>query len=170
METIIRSQASQHGQPGIEATPPRSVEQLLDQAEAILDSGDIESAEPIFREALAEQPSSRAHMGLARCAHLLGDLHRSLGHLHAVQRVHPMYPRLANDLGVIYFKLGLTRAAVDQLEMASEQAPDDPLPLQNLVDVAIANGDLDACCEYARRLIAIDSTDEEARALVETLG
>jgi len=173
-----------------------SSEEILDLAEEHLAAGRIEVAEALFAAQIdghevpatgaptvtslfaqpRGQPSSpercptsgeRALMGIAHCAVQRECYHEALGYLQALQATAPHYPSLANDMGVIYYRLGL----VDEARRSFDEAiVDDAGHLEawrNLLGVALAMRDVDTCVEASQRVLSMDPADDMARSIVE---
>ncbi len=141
----------------------------LERATLYLETGLVAQAAEIFDGIVEEAGDPEARMGLARCAYMRGDLHEALGHLQQLQQQHPEFPGVENDLGVIYFELGLFKQAREQLELTAENQPDDPVIWRNLIDVAGSSGDKEACKDYCLRLLALEPMDHDVRELLEEL-
>lgn len=90
-------------------------EEDLARAEAYLGCGLVAVANEIFEALLAEQERPEARYGLASCAYQRGDLHEAMGQLQMLQSRGERSAEVANDLGVIYFRLGLVSEAREQL-------------------------------------------------------
>ena len=141
----------------------------LDRARRYLDSGLVAPATELYEAVLAEGEGEPARHGLARCAYLRGDLHEALGHLQMLTRTDEPSAEVINDLGVVYFELGLKDEAHARLRTAAERCPDDPVAWRNLVDVALACGDRDACRFYCEQLVTLGAADEDVCGLMEQL-
>lgn len=148
--------------------PDLDIDGALAHAESFLDAGLVSAAAEIF-EALLEVEGLgdlfQARHGLARCAFARGELHAALGHLQLLMQQDGTSAEVNNDLGVVYYRLGLLDLAKEQLERAVMLAPDDGLALRNLVDVAYACGDLDTCAEAAETLLTRERNAEVAQIL-----
>lgn len=139
----------------------------LDRAEAFLNAGLIIEAHEMFEDVVNAGGPTRARWGLARCAYFRNDLHEALGHL---QMLDPNeFPDLVNDLGVIYSKLGLLDKAREQLELAAELQPGNPLPRRNLVDIYRSLNKLDACAEHCRSYLELVPDDAEMLQMLQSL-
>lgn len=129
-------------------------QQPLARAEELLASGLVAAASEIYDTILEHEEVPAARHGAARCAFLRSELHAALGHLQRLER-EGATAELANDLGVIYFHLGLAAEARQQLELAVELAPDHEAAWQNLVDITAAAGDQEASRACQARLAAL---------------
>lgn len=140
----------------------------LNEAEACLMRGDLDNAQELFSAALDNDPA-HGHLGLARCAQLRGELHAALGHLQAVELFAPDHAALGNDLGVVYSELGQFAQAYRVLIAAADRDRSDPVPLRNLLHIAMAQRDNERCIDYCQRLLEIDPNDREALSAMATL-
>jgi dTDP-4-dehydrorhamnose 3,5-epimerase len=143
------------------------VDGTIDHAEAYLASGLVSEAAELFSTLIGTPDALRAHMGLARCAYRLRQLHDALRHLQDVGALDPIYPDLANDMGVVLFELGMVQEAKEQFLRAATQQPLNPQPLRNLMDLAVRDDDWSECIRCAQQILALEPTDAEAREVME---
>lgn len=143
--------------PRSDAQPTRGPQrtETLARAELLLESGLVAAAAEIYAEVLEQEEVTAARYGLGRCAFLRSELHEALGHLQMVARS-GVTGELANDLGVIYFLLGLIAEAREQLEVAVELAPRDAVAWRNLAAACEAAGDDDAMRAGLARALVLD--------------
>jgi pentatricopeptide repeat protein len=142
--------------------------EALERAEAYLSSGLVSEAAEIYDEMIERgEDSPRAQMGLAQCSYRLRNLHEALGHLQAVLQCAPDTPSVHNDLGVVLFELGMIDEAREAFVEALAQNPNDAQPLRNLMDVAVACDDWDACIAHCESILALTPGDEEIQQLLE---
>jgi len=150
--------------------PTQSQDMELEHADAYLQTGLVAEAAEIYeRVEEAAKDSLEAQIGLARCAYMRRNLHEALGRLQAVTRADADYPGAANDLGVVYFELGLPHKAREEFLRAAAQSEEDPVPWRNLVDVATALQDFAACKDYCERVLSLDPADEEIEDLLDQI-
>lgn len=152
--------------------PPSVVDQCAQQlelAENYLASGLISEAGELFEGMLNSANKAPALMGLARCSFHRERLHESLSYLQALDQVEPTFPDLANNMGVVLFKLGLVEQARQQFERAAAAAPQEPVSWLNLIDMARRTEDDDACRRYCHKLIEVDPGNTEARTILQQL-
>lgn len=104
------------------AEPPASradrAETLWREGAALHIEGRYESATERFREALAIQPSGRAHTWLAWSLSELGEKRRAVYHCRRSIEIDPAYPNAYNDLGSYLLDLGRPREAERWLRKA----------------------------------------------------
>jgi dTDP-4-dehydrorhamnose 3,5-epimerase len=159
--TLTASPPSSQAQPEPIAPSP-----ALERAAIYLDAGLVHDAEELFGALVDSPDAAAAHAGLAQCAYRRRELHDALGHLQAAEQLDPGYPNLANDMGVVLFELGMNEQARAQFERAAQADPENPRPWRNLLDTAIASRDYDGCVRCARRVLALNPADAEARQIV----
>ncbi|HRE45400.1 MAG TPA: tetratricopeptide repeat protein [Terricaulis sp.] len=68
---------------------PNQAGASLGRGEILLESGQLDAAQPLFERALAAGPSGRASLGLARIADAHGDVPGAITHLHAALTADP---------------------------------------------------------------------------------
>lgn len=147
---------------------PLPENEVLERAEAFLESGLVSEAAEIYEEIITRGGDSpRVQMGLAQCAYRQRKLHEALGHLQAVLQSAPDHPSVHNDLGVVLFELGLPEEASAAFEEALARHPDDPQPLRNLMDVAVARDDWNACIACCEQILVREPEDDEVKQVLE---
>jgi tetratricopeptide (TPR) repeat protein len=140
----------------------------LDRAEAYLNAGLVIEAGELFRSVVEAGGPARARWGLARCAYYRRELHEALGHLQVLDPAE--FSDLNNDLGVIYFEMGLLEQSRRQMEQAAAGHPGNPLPIVNLIDIARAQGDRQGAIEYCRQYLALAPGDQEVEEIFAELS
>lgn len=132
---------------------------------------DEASAERVLRQALAIEPDTASvHHALGLSLVRQKRSAEALGELAAATRLAPEVARYGYVEGVARHDTGHLADAVRVLEAAHQRHPRDRDILYALALYAKENGRADAAREYARRLLALDPADPEARALVEQVG
>jgi len=104
-------------------------------------SGNLEGAQKVYKYILDKNPKN----GLAanNLAWLLADkvnksdLDEALKLAQTAKDVYPEDPRIADTLGYVYLKKGLTDNALAQFQMASEKQGDDPTILYHMASALI---------------------------------
>ena len=149
-----------------------SCEELLDLAEEHLVAGRLDTAEELFaaqstRVAGAREATARALMGLAHCAAARECYHEALGHLQEAQSAAPHYPSLANDLGVVLYRLGLVEQARESLDSAVVDDEGHLEAWRNLLQVSLTLRNVDKCVQASQRILALCPGDPTARAIFE---
>jgi dTDP-4-dehydrorhamnose 3,5-epimerase-like enzyme/Flp pilus assembly protein TadD len=142
--------------------------EALERAEAFLESGLVSEAAEIYEEIITRGGDSpRVQMGLAQCAYRQRKLHEALGHLQAALQSAPDHPSVHNDLGVVLFELGLPEEASAAFEQALAKHPNDPQPLRNLMDVAVARDDWNGCIACCEQILLREPEDDEVKQVLE---
>lgn len=102
------------------ASPRERAEALWQQAAALHVEGRYRAAARRFREAIALQPSARAHTWLAWSLSELGRLDEAVRHCRRSIELDPDYPNAYNDLGAYLVDLDRPREAERWLRAALE--------------------------------------------------
>ena len=137
-------------------SPPPSPHPMLE---------DIEHRRQDERES---QAAATIHVQLAREAYHRGDAHQALGHLQAAIALAPTEP-LSNDLGVVYFEMGLVDEARRAFIDAIAAEPDNAQPLRNLGYLALGENEFALCRSACQQLMAIEPDDPVAKELLTML-
>jgi tetratricopeptide (TPR) repeat protein len=167
MNTQIQTESNN---PGLrQVSSEVDCQELLGRAQVLMDAGLVSPAAELYQRILEQEENAEARQGAGRCAYLRGELHEALGHFQRIDEGRSL-PGLQNDLGVIYFELGLVEQAHAQLEKAATQCPEDVVIWRNLLDIAISREDRVACRIYCDQVLALDPSDKEVRGLLQQLG
>lgn len=135
----------------------QAVEDLLRQADAEIDEGDLQAASRSLRAALEEDPSDRAALiNLAHVSYVLGNVDEATALLARAAEATPDDPEPLRNLVDMYRVAGRTEEARRAAEDLAGVAPDDVLALLDLADLRMACGDLDGAAEVYRRVRRLD--------------
>jgi tetratricopeptide (TPR) repeat protein len=127
-------------------------------------------AERVLREAIAAVPGSGdAHHALGLSLVRQRRIPEALAALGEASRLAPQQPRFAYVYAVALHDTGRPEQALDVLHASVARHPSDRDTLSLLGSYALAAGRQDEARTHAERLMAIDPTSPEARALVEQL-
>ncbi|PIE19338.1 MAG: hypothetical protein CSA65_02870 [Proteobacteria bacterium] len=156
--------------PVVEAMQPPviDVESVLARAASYYDAGVISAAKELYEALLSvegDEELGAARHGLARCAFARGELHEALGHLQLLLQREPKNAEIHNDLGVVFYKLGLIERAREQLERALTLDPNDMGCRRNLIEVTFVLDDLKTCQRHCEIEQAREPTVEIAEIL-----
>jgi Flp pilus assembly protein TadD len=133
-------------------TAPVNVESVLARATTYLDVGLVSAAKELYDALLTLDDFADfapARHGLARCAFARGELHEALGHLQLLMQQDATNAEVNNDVGVVYFRLGLRERAREQLERAVMLDPNNMETRRNLIEACFVLDDLEACRRHA---------------------
>ena len=156
---------------------PDDVPTMVRLAEAALDQGRPDAAEPLFTKALSLQPRSvAAHYGLGRTALATQDYRRAAQHLDQALALDSTASIIHYSLAMAYRGLGDHRRAASHLQQRGTlQIQPDPLrkALDELLhsalnyernaDVAGNRGEWPAAAEYLRKAVALAPTRASPR-------
>jgi tetratricopeptide (TPR) repeat protein len=156
---------------------PNDVPTMIWLAEAGLDQGRPDAAEPFFTKALSLQPrSAAAHYGLGRTALARKDYIRAAQHLEQALALDPKASVIHYSLAMAYRGLGDGRRAEQHLQLRGTlQIQPDPLrkALDDLLhsaltyernaDVAGNRGEWAAAAEYLEKAVALAPTRASPR-------
>lgn len=131
------------------------VDAKLRRAEEFLSTDLVSAAAEIYQAILDHAENATARYGLARCAFMRADLHESLGHLQMLQGENQT-AEVVNDMGVIYYQLGLSDDAIETLEEAVRMDPSYSVAWRNLADIELSLGQDEECRSTCARWIEID--------------
>lgn len=106
------------GQAAAAEAPEQRAEALWREGAGLHVEGRYEAAAERFREAIALQPSARAHTWLAWSLSELGELHRAVEHCRRALALDPGYANAYNDLGAYLVDLNRPREAEPWLRRA----------------------------------------------------
>lgn len=109
---------------GVPAANRGTVATDLPSAQAAFEAGRIAEAQAGFAAVAQRNPKSiEAHLGLGRCANLIGDLDGALRHYLAVAPLAPETPNLRVWIAEIYLAQGQHRSATQWLETETKLQP-----------------------------------------------
>ena len=107
--------------------------EMLKSGSALMQTGDLDSAEKAFEKALALEPdSSRAHLRLGSLYLKRGQRELALTYLERAQTLSPEDISIVNNLGTLYDQLGKYPEAIKQFNRAIELMPGEPGSYNNL--------------------------------------
>jgi tetratricopeptide (TPR) repeat protein len=154
----------------LEKSPDARPEFYLGLADAWRETGRLDKAVPLYREAVRRDP--RPVFALQR----LGSALRNGGHLAesatVLQRATDLDPRDAaawHELGLTFSAQGTTAKAIEALQKATLLDPDLPEPYNNLGNMWLASGDRDRALAAFREAIRIQPDYADAHDNMGTL-
>ncbi|ADM08824.1 thioredoxin [Parvularcula bermudensis HTCC2503] len=145
-------------------------EAMLDDAEALLDQGDVATAMQIFAGVAdateaGSDAQARALAGLARCALSAGNKDQASDMLKAIPEEKQSLPAVSRAQALL--ELGGNApdsAALTAARDRAQQSPEDPAALFALGEAEIDNGSVDAGMDALLKSIALDKDWDEGAA------
>ena len=130
---------------------------------------DFDGAESAIRRVLEVEPESPQALNFL--GYLYADQNRNLEEaVRLIKRALAQQPEngfIVDSLGWAYYRLGELDSARVELERAIRLSGEDPVILEHLGDVELADGDRDAAYESYRRALELDPDNEPLRQKME---
>jgi tetratricopeptide (TPR) repeat protein len=150
---------------------PKSTPVMVNLADLYWQMNRETEAEQLLRQAIATDP------GYAPAYHALGlllarahDIANALPALQKAAMLAPLNARYAYVYAVALNSVGQAGNALEILKWANGQHPADVDILTTLVTVLRDTGDRAAAVAYAQKLVGVAPNDDQAKALLESLG
>lgn len=145
-----------HGAVGSQAAPPPTPERLARQGGEAHQRGDLDTAERLYREALAVSPESPVPLHyLGVILYQRGRLDEALPLLDRAAALAPQEPEFHNNRGLALAAAQRDAEAIAAYRAALDRKPDHAGAWNNLGLVLQASGDVDAAVAAYRRGLAV---------------
>jgi predicted TPR repeat methyltransferase len=150
--------------------PKRSADDLIADAQQLVERGELAAGEARYREALALAPD---HLGaLSLLGFLLvdrGDVSGAIDLLERARDIAPAFAPIQLALGAAYAEAGLEAQAVTAMETAVKLDDTSTVPLERLAKLHIRGRRTREAIGVLRRIVRRDAAHAEARFLLAGL-